>query len=49
MNREDGMALKQFWTSICSAARFLVPAVIADAPKFDVSDREAALHRTGTG
>ena len=29
------MALKQFWTSIRSATRFLVPAVIADAPKFD--------------
>jgi hypothetical protein len=41
------MALKRFWTSVCSAARFLVPAVIADAPKFEVSDMEAALHRTG--
>jgi hypothetical protein len=40
------MALRQFWTSICSAARFLVPAVIADAPKFDVSDIEAGLRHT---
>lgn len=40
------MALKQFWTSICSAARFLVPSVIADAPKFDDSDIEAGLRRT---
>ncbi len=40
------MALKRFWTSICSAARFLVPAVIADAPIFDGSDIEAGLRRT---
>jgi hypothetical protein len=40
------MALKQFWSSICSAARFLVPAVIADAPKFDVSDIEAGVRDT---
>jgi hypothetical protein len=43
---EDGMALKRFWTSICSAARFLVPSVIADAPKFDGSDIEAGLRHT---
>ncbi|TVS19212.1 MAG: hypothetical protein EA424_09180 [Planctomycetaceae bacterium] len=37
------MALKQFWTSIRSAARFLVPAVIADAPKFDGAYIETRL------
>ncbi len=39
------MALKQFWASICSAADFLVPSVIADAPRFDGSDIESGLRR----